>query len=112
MILPYIDAMNIDLKSMDENFYRDICQGSLSPVLETIKTAAKSCHIELTNLVVPTLNDSDEHFRNLVNWIYDNLDRGLGILSERTFDPPGGLHFKSKGSLMRTKYRKEVQETL
>jgi pyruvate formate lyase activating enzyme len=48
-ILPFIDAMNVDLKAIDDEFYRKICRGSLEPVLYTIKRSAKSCHIELTN---------------------------------------------------------------
>ena len=59
-MLPFIGAMNIDLKSIDEEFYRKICKGHLNPVLEAIKRSHKTCHIELTNLVIPTLNDSED----------------------------------------------------
>ncbi|MDO8524981.1 MAG: AmmeMemoRadiSam system radical SAM enzyme [Candidatus Omnitrophota bacterium] len=72
-ILPYIDAMNIDLKSFDDEFYAKICKGSLRPVLEVIKRSNKSCHIELTNLIIPTLNDSEETIKKMVDWIYKNL---------------------------------------
>jgi len=72
-ILPFIDAMNIDLKSFDEKFYAKICKGKLKPVLDVIKRSAKSCHIELTTLLIPTLNDSEDEVRKLVDWIYDNL---------------------------------------
>lgn len=72
-MLPYIDAMNIDLKSFDEDFYAKICKGRLKPVLDTIKLSASRCHIELTNLIIPTLNDSEEVIRKMVGWIYDNL---------------------------------------
>jgi len=68
-LLPYIDAMNIDLKSFDEEFYSKICNGSLKPVLETIKTASKQCHIEITNLVITDENDSKEQINNLVNFV-------------------------------------------
>ncbi|MFH0764762.1 MAG: AmmeMemoRadiSam system radical SAM enzyme [Candidatus Omnitrophota bacterium] len=72
-MLPFIDAMNIDLKSFNEDFYRKVCKGRLKPVLDVIKRSAGSCHVELTMLLIPTLNDSEAEVRNLVNWIYDNL---------------------------------------
>ncbi len=72
-LLPYIDAMNIDLKSMDDDFYRKVCKAGLGPVLETIKSSHKRCHIELTNLIIPTLNDSQENFEKLVDWVVQNL---------------------------------------
>lgn len=68
-LLPFVDAMNIDLKAMDEGFYKKICKGSLRPVLDTIQTAHKHCHIELTNLLIPTLNDSEDKVENLCRWI-------------------------------------------
>ena len=49
--LPYIDAMNIDLKAFSDEFYQNVCGGRLRPVLETIKTAFKNTHIEITNSV-------------------------------------------------------------
>lgn len=84
-ILPFIDAMNIDLKSIDEDFYRRICRGGLEPVLYTIKRAAKSCHIELTNLVITGLNDSDDNIMRLVDWIYDNLGDSVPLHFSRCF---------------------------
>ncbi len=71
-MLPYIGAMNIDLKSIDDGFYRKYCRGSLEPVLRTIKTSAKSCHIEITNLVITGLNDTDGDFKKLSDWVCDN----------------------------------------
>ena len=71
-MLPYIDAMNIDVKSFNEDFYVKICKGRLRPVLETVKIAAKKCHVELTNLIIPTLNDSDESIKKMAQWICDN----------------------------------------
>ncbi len=68
-LAPLTDAMNIDLKSMDDEFYRNICGGSLEPVLEFIEYSAKITHIELTNLIIPTLNDSDELLNKLVSWV-------------------------------------------
>ena len=67
-LLPLVDAMNIDLKSMDDGFYRDVCGGDLGTVLKTIELAHAQCHVELTNLVIPGLNDSDKDIENLVGW--------------------------------------------
>lgn len=84
-ILPYIDAMNIDLKSFDEGFYSKICRGRLKPVLEVIKRSAKDCHIELTTLLIPTLNDSEEMIRKEAGWIYDNLGPDVPLHFSRYF---------------------------
>ena len=72
-MLPYIGAMNIDLKSFDDNFYVKVCRGRLKPVLDVIKRSAKSCHVELTNLIIPTLNDSEDEIKKMADWIYTNL---------------------------------------
>lgn len=84
-MLPFIDAMNIDLKSFDENFYVKICKGRLKPVLDVIKMAAKKCHIELTNLIIPTLNDSEVIIRKMVDWIYENLGPEVPLHLSRYF---------------------------
>ncbi len=84
-MLPFIDAMNIDLKSMDDDFYRRICRGSLDPVLSTIKRAVKSCHVELTNLIIPGLNDSDDNFARLTDWIYENAGPEVPLHFSRYF---------------------------
>lgn len=84
-MLPYIDAMNIDLKAFDENFYEKICRGKLTPVLEAIKLSAKKCHIELTNLIIPTLNDSEIMIRKMVEWIYENLGPDVPLHLSRYF---------------------------
>ena len=72
-MLPFIDAMNIDLKAFDEDFYVKVCKGRLKPVLDVIKMSVKNCHVELTNLIIPTLNDSESAIRKMVDWIYENL---------------------------------------
>lgn len=68
-ILPYIDAMNIDLKSFSESFYHDICHGKLTPVLETIARCAAGCHVEVTTLLIPGLNDREEEVEKLAAWL-------------------------------------------
>jgi len=84
-MLPFIDAMNIDLKAFDEDFYTRICKGRLKPVLDVIKISAKACHVELTNLIIPTLNDSEGSVRNVVDWIYSNLGGGVPLHLSRYF---------------------------
>ncbi len=65
-LLPLIDAFNIDLKGMRPEFYRRICKGKLEPILEVIRiVGASQAHLEVTNLVIPELNDSDEDFHKL-----------------------------------------------
>lgn len=69
-LLPWIDAWNIDLKGINEDFYKKNCKGKLQPVLDTIKIVANSqSHLEITNLIIPSLNDSDKDIEELVNWI-------------------------------------------
>lgn len=68
-LLPYIDAMNIDLKAFDENFYKKICNGSLDPILDTIQTASKSCHLEITNLIITDANDTKNQISDLVDFL-------------------------------------------
>ncbi len=70
-LLPLVDAMNIDIKSMDPQFYKKVCKATLAPVLETVKRAAKRTHVEITNLIIPGLNDSEENFTALVDFIAD-----------------------------------------
>jgi pyruvate formate lyase activating enzyme len=67
-LLPYIDAMNIDLKAFNEDFYRKI-GGDLETVKNTIAIAAKSCHVEVTTLVIPGENDSAEEIKSASRWI-------------------------------------------
>jgi len=85
-ILPYIDAMNVDVKSIDEGFYKKYCLGRLAPVLENVKTAKeKGVHIEITNLVIPGLNDSKEDLEGLVSWIAGNIGRDVPLHFSRYF---------------------------
>ncbi len=72
-LLRYIDAANIDLKSFEESFYTKICGAKLKPVLDTIKTIAKSdTWLEITNLIIPTLNDDMKKIKEMCVWIKNN----------------------------------------
>jgi pyruvate formate lyase activating enzyme len=69
-ILPLIDAMNIDVKSYRDEYYRKVCKGRLDPVIRTVETSKKAgCHIEVTTLLVPGLNDSAEEIEELSRWL-------------------------------------------
>ncbi len=69
-----VDAANLDLKAFSESFYRDVCDASLKPVLESLVTCqAMGVHVEITNLIVPSLNDSDADLQRLCNWIRQHM---------------------------------------
>ena len=73
-LLPLIDALNIDIKSMDDDFYRKYCSGRLTPVLDfAIQAREAGCHVEITNLLIPDHNDSDTDVSKLARWISNNL---------------------------------------
>ncbi|HLC86780.1 MAG TPA: AmmeMemoRadiSam system radical SAM enzyme [Candidatus Nanoarchaeia archaeon] len=69
-IAPYVDAMNIDLKSFTNEFYLKNCGAKLEPVLESIKLAhEKGIHIEITTLLIPGENDSETELENMAKFI-------------------------------------------
>ncbi|GAB6138756.1 AmmeMemoRadiSam system radical SAM enzyme [Halanaerobaculum tunisiense] len=68
-LVPYIDAMNLDIKAFQEEFYQEICQGSLAPVKRTAQLVQQELLLELTTLVIPGLNDSPAEIKELVSWI-------------------------------------------
>lgn len=69
-LLPVVDAMNIDLKSLDEDFYRRICKARLDPVKRSIVMAHEAgVHVEITHLVVTGWNDREESITDLARWV-------------------------------------------
>ena len=68
-IADYIDAMNIDLKGFTDRYYRDVLKGDRQMVMEFITEAVRHCHVELTTLIIPGENDSEEEIRELSAWI-------------------------------------------
>ncbi len=66
---PYIDAMNIDLKGFTDHYYNEVLGGSRQMVMEFISEAVKHCHVELTTLIVPGENDSEDEMREMTEWI-------------------------------------------
>ena len=74
LVIPYLDANNIDIKGFSDDFYQKVCGGRLEPVLNTAKLMKKSgVWVEITTLVIPTLSDSEEMFEKIAKWIYENL---------------------------------------
>ena len=85
-LLEYTDAANIDLKGITDDFYRQICDATLRPVQNAIVlTKAAGVHLEITNLIIPTLNDKPEQIRQLVRWIRDNLGTDTPLHFSRFF---------------------------
>ncbi len=72
-----INAANIDIKAMSDDFYKKVCSvKSVQPVLETAKKfKSNGIHVEITNLIIPNLNDSQEEIRKLCNWVVENLGK-------------------------------------
>lgn len=69
-LLPVVDAFNIDLKGFSQGFYKKL-MGDLETVKNTIKIAAKHCHVEVTTLIIPGENDSEDEIKDLSEWISD-----------------------------------------
>lgn len=70
----FVDAANIDLKGITDKFYKTISKGTLQPVLDAIKIMKEAgVWIELTNLIVPTYNDTREDFSMLCDWVVENV---------------------------------------
>jgi pyruvate formate lyase activating enzyme len=83
-LLPFIDAMNIDVKGFTEKYYRDVCKGLLEPVKRTVEIAAEKCHVEITTLVVTDLNDSIEEIREIAMWL-SSINKDIPLHLSRYF---------------------------
>lgn len=82
-LLPLIDAMNIDLKGFTHEYYAWL-GGDLNTVMETISLSHERCHVEITTLVVPGKNDSDEEMESLSSWLA-SLDPTIPLHISRFF---------------------------
>jgi len=79
-LLPLVDALNIDIKSIRDDFYRKLCHGSLDPVLKFSKQASEAgCHVEITNLIVPGANDRGNEVAELADWISGHLGKATPL---------------------------------
>lgn len=76
-----MDAVNVDLKSFSDKFYQEISAGHLQPVLDTLVHLKHKTHVwlEITNLLIPGKNDSDEEIRSLCQWIAGELGPGVPL---------------------------------
>jgi pyruvate formate lyase activating enzyme len=81
----FLDAANVDVKAMSEDFYRDYCGGELEPVLRTCEIFKKELHLEITNLLITDLNDREEDVEALVGWVVENLGRDTPVHFSRYF---------------------------
>ena len=103
-IYDHIDAANIDLKGFTENFYGRITLTHLAPVLETLKWLKNETNVwfEITNLIIPTLNDAADETRALAEWVLENLGPDVPVhftafhpdfkLRDKPRTPPETLH--------------------
>jgi pyruvate formate lyase activating enzyme len=85
-LLTVVDAMNIDIKSMNPSFYRRICKGSLDPVLRACETVKKSgCHLEITHLLIPGENDDSSETEALAAFIAGHCGKDTPLHLSRYF---------------------------
>lgn len=112
-LIPFLDAANIDLKGFNDSFYKKI-GGSLSPVKKTIETLYKSgiC-VEVTNLLIPTLNDNEEEYELMCKWLSGVSDEipfhiSAYFPSFKASEPPASLNELLKFKKIAKKYLKYV----
>ncbi len=73
-LLEHMDAVTVDLKAFTDTFYREVCASRLDPVLKTLKNIrGAGKHLEVVNLMIPTLNDDPNDVRRMCQWILKNL---------------------------------------
>jgi pyruvate formate lyase activating enzyme len=84
-LLPFIDAMNIDVKAFQQDFYRQVCCGDLETVKKTAEIAVQHCHVELTTLLIPDMNDSKEEIMELTDWVATRLNPNVPLHFSRYF---------------------------
>ena len=82
-VLPYIDAMNIDLKGFTREWYESL-GGDLDVVKDTIVRSAKKTHVEVTTLIVPGKNDDEKEIRSLAQWV-SKIDKKIPLHITRFF---------------------------
>lgn len=112
-LLPYVDAMNIDLKSFSNEFYKKICSGSLEPVLKTIEIASKVCHVEITTLLVSGENDKLGEVEEIAKYL-SSIDKDIPLHLTRYFpryklnNPATDIDFMKKAEDVAKKYLNRV----
>lgn len=82
----YLDAANIDLKGFSDEYYAKMAEGSLEPVLKTLKILKdEGVHLEITNLLLPGYNDDEKTIAAMCAWIKDNLGVSVPIHFSRFY---------------------------
>lgn len=85
-LLSVTDAWNVDLKAWNDDFYRRNCNGSIVPVLETLRAIALSgVHLEVTYLVIPEENDSETSWDSAARWLAENCGENTPVHVSRYF---------------------------
>lgn len=75
-LLKFLDGITVDLKAFNHKFYQEISKAKLEPTLETLKTIKRANkHLEIVNLLIPTLNDDMTDIRKMCRWIVENLGK-------------------------------------
>lgn len=83
-LLDYVDAVNLDIKSMEDGFYREVCDGSLEPVLRNVEIFKNKCHLEVTNLIIEGYNDSSEQVTKLCEFLSE-IDENIPLHFSKSF---------------------------
>jgi pyruvate formate lyase activating enzyme len=79
-LLKVMDGVTVDLKAFDEKFYQEISSAELEPVLRTLKIIVEEgVHLEIVNLIIPTLNDDLDKIKEMCIWIRDNLGEDVPL---------------------------------
>lgn len=111
-LMEYMDAFNIDLKAFNDHFYKTQTGASLEPVKETLQLLAKNNkHLEITNLVIPTLNDDEKEFTGMVEWIAKELGEKT-VLHLSRYHPMYKLDIRATGSDLLEKFYNLATERL
>jgi len=85
-LIPFLDGANIDLKFFKNDSYRDMSSGSLGPVLDTLKRLKEGgVWLEITYLIIPTINDGKKEIKKMINWVLNNLGSGVPIHFSRFY---------------------------
>lgn len=112
-LLQYIDAVNIDLKAFNNEFYKDICKGNIEPVKENIKIASKYCHLEITTLLIDNRNTDREEIEKLAKFLGE-IDEEIVLHLNRYYpayklnDPPTKIDTLVESKKIAEKYLENV----
>lgn len=113
-LLPFVDAMNIDLKSFSNEYYRKLCGGSLEPVLKTIEIAAKACHVEVTTLLVSGENDNLKEVEDIAKFL-SSISKDIPLHLSRYFprykqeSAPTNIDFMREAEIVAKEYLNRVK---